>query len=240
MDATKLKEILDLHKKWLNDEDGGIRADLSYADLRSADLSYADLSSAKLYSANLSSAKLYSANLYSANLSYANLSSADLSSANLRSADLSYANLRYADLSYANLSSANLRSANLRSADLSSADLSSAINYEPFRFLIAPQVGPFWAYKKCRSGTVRVEIPADAQRVNACGSRKIRVSKLRVAELVDGAADDLRSLRDGTNPLDYKIGAEFEPDTFDPSPQVECSHGLHVFLTIEEAKEFSL
>ena len=39
----KLSEILDLHKKWLNDEEGGARADLRSADLSSADLRSADL-----------------------------------------------------------------------------------------------------------------------------------------------------------------------------------------------------
>ncbi|MFA5378081.1 MAG: pentapeptide repeat-containing protein [Dehalococcoidia bacterium] len=83
-----LKEILEKHLEWLDCKDGDGRADLSYADLRSADLRSADLSYA--------------------NLRYANLRSADLSYANLRSADL-----RSADLSYANLRSADLRSADL-------------------------------------------------------------------------------------------------------------------------------
>jgi uncharacterized protein YjbI with pentapeptide repeats len=104
----------------------GERANLSYADLRSADLSYANLSSADLRYANLRYADLSSANLRYADLSSANLRSADLRSANLRYADLSSANLRSADLRSANLSSANLSYANLRYADLSSADLSSA------------------------------------------------------------------------------------------------------------------
>ena len=60
----ELNEILEKHKKWLKNEVGGERADLSGADLRYA------------------------------NLSGANLSGADLSSANLRYADLSGANLR--------------------------------------------------------------------------------------------------------------------------------------------------
>ena len=110
---SELNEILAKHKKWLNDEKGGERANLRYANLSSADLRYADLSSADLSSADLSSA-----NLRYANLSYANLSSANLSSADLRYADLSYADLSSVDLSYADLSSADLSSANLRSADL--------------------------------------------------------------------------------------------------------------------------
>ena len=78
-----LKQILELHKKWLNDEDGGKRADLSDADLRCADLSGADLRDA---------------NLRCADLSGANLRCADLSGADLRDADLRGANLRCADL----------------------------------------------------------------------------------------------------------------------------------------------
>ena len=36
MDAEKLKEILDLHEKWLNDEVSGVRADLESANLKFA------------------------------------------------------------------------------------------------------------------------------------------------------------------------------------------------------------
>ena len=44
----ELEKILELHKKWLNDEQEGIRADLSYVDLSKADLRYANLSYADL------------------------------------------------------------------------------------------------------------------------------------------------------------------------------------------------
>ena len=79
----RLSEILAKHKAWLNNEEGGERADLSDADLRNADLR--------------------NANLSYANLSYANLSNADLRNADLRNTDLSDANLRNADLSNADL-----------------------------------------------------------------------------------------------------------------------------------------
>ena len=68
-----LKMILDKHHKWLKNELGGVRANLSYASLSGADLS-------------------------GANLNYANLNYADLSGADLSGADLSYADLRNADL----------------------------------------------------------------------------------------------------------------------------------------------
>lgn len=50
MDITKeqLDEIIEKHKKWLRDEEGGTRADLTHADLRDANLRYADLTRADL------------------------------------------------------------------------------------------------------------------------------------------------------------------------------------------------
>ena len=48
MTKSELNEILEKHRKWLNDEEGGERADLSGANLSGADLSWADLSGADL------------------------------------------------------------------------------------------------------------------------------------------------------------------------------------------------
>lgn len=64
MRTEELKTVLDLHKKWLAREPEGVRADLSYADLRNADLSdaylrRADLSGADLDGADLSEALFY-------------------------------------------------------------------------------------------------------------------------------------------------------------------------------------
>ena len=95
----ELAEVLEKHRLWLDDEEGGEQADLSGANLRDA--------------------YLRGANLDDANLSGANLSGANLGGANLRDANLSGANLRDANLSGANLSGANLRDANLRGANLS-------------------------------------------------------------------------------------------------------------------------
>ena len=53
MTKEELKEILDSHKKWLNNEPDGKKADLSDADLRFADLRFADLRDADLRDADL-------------------------------------------------------------------------------------------------------------------------------------------------------------------------------------------
>lgn len=110
MTRDELDKILDAHKKWLNGEEGGIRADLHGADLRCAYLSNADLSGA------------YLCCVY--------LGDADLSGADLREADLHGADLRYAHLSSANLSGANLSGADLKGTNLSGAkSVLSAIDY---------------------------------------------------------------------------------------------------------------
>jgi len=92
----------------LRGEPGGVRADLSGADLRGAYLIRADLSGADLRGANLLCA---------------DLRDADLSGADLSGADLIGADLRDADLRAAALRAAALRGAYLRGADLSGADL---------------------------------------------------------------------------------------------------------------------
>ena len=180
------------------------------------------------------------ANLRGANLSGANLSGADLRGANLYGADLSGAylygaNLSRADLSGADLSGTYLYGANLSGAYLSGAYLSGAKGLHLFR--ITPD-GVFLAYKKLASGEIAtVNVPYEAQRVNAYGSRKIRVSMLRVEE-ISGVSNG--KTRTGTHHagLAYEPGAVLTCDDFDPDPRVECSRGLHVFLTREEAEEW--
>ena len=73
MTKEELALILDKHKKWLNDDPDGERADLSDADLSGVDLSGADLSGADMRGANMRSADMRDADLSGANLSGANL-----------------------------------------------------------------------------------------------------------------------------------------------------------------------
>ena len=118
MNAIELKEILEKHRKWLQGDPNGMRADLSETNLSHANLFHADL-----FRADLSHADLSEANLSEADLSEANLSGTNLSGANLSEADLSEANLSGTNLSEANLSGANLSGANLSEADLSGTNL---------------------------------------------------------------------------------------------------------------------
>ena len=82
-DGRTLEEVLELHKKWLNDEKGGERAklsrenlnhaDLRYTNLNYADLTYSNLSFSNLNNANLRYTKFYLTNLYKAKGSFVSL-----------------------------------------------------------------------------------------------------------------------------------------------------------------------
>ena len=78
MTQEELSMVLNRHKKWLNNEEGGEKADLSGADLSRANLIGADLSRVSLSRANLRGADLSGANLGGANLSGADLHGANL------------------------------------------------------------------------------------------------------------------------------------------------------------------
>ena len=68
MKTKELNEKLELHKMYLLGEKGGLKLNLSRADLRGADLSRADLSGAYLSGVYLSKANLRGANLRGVNL----------------------------------------------------------------------------------------------------------------------------------------------------------------------------
>jgi uncharacterized protein YjbI with pentapeptide repeats len=204
-------------------------ADLRVANLSDADLSDADLMRADLSDADLSDANLRGADLMRAYLMRANLRGADLSDANLRGANLMRADLSDADLSDADLRGADLRGANLSDAHLRGANLEGAKGLS--QFVVAGQ-GALVGYKKTTTGIVTLSIPVSAGRVNAYGSRKCRAEYAVVIDAPDGS----RSLHDSD--FTYTIGQTVRPDSFDPDPRVECSHGIHFFITREEAEEY--
>ena len=54
MDKARLNEILEKHKKWLNFENDGVRADLSHSDMSHSNLSHSNLNKSDLSHSNLS------------------------------------------------------------------------------------------------------------------------------------------------------------------------------------------
>ena len=217
-----------------------IRANLSGAYLSGADLSGANLSGANLSGADLSGAYLSGADLSGANLSGAYLSGADLSGADLSGAYLSGAYLSGAYLSGADLSGANLSGAYLSGANLIRANLSGAYLKDAkeadlaiARTRILPD-GDLIGWKKCQGGViVKLRVPEAAKRSHAFG-RKCRAEFADVVE-VFGAEFGI-STHDGKTK--YVVGERVMPDGFDEDWTIECSTGVHFFISRIEAENY--
>jgi len=172
------------------------------------------------------------ANLRYTNLRYTNLKGANL---NLRDAYLIGADLRDAYLIGAHLRGANLEGANLRGAYLRGAYLRGA-NLEGANlphFLIVPECGSFYAFKKTTKGVIKIQIPAKAKRTNSLTNRKCRAEFIKV---ISGAGIG------GTGPiyksLTYNKGDVITADSYDDDIRLECTNGIHFFMTVKEAEEW--
>ena len=162
--------------------------------------------------------------------------------ANLRSANLSGANLRSANLSSADLGGAYLNGANLNGADISGANLSGVKYNERTAFLalVCPEEGDFIAWKKVGEVIIKLRIPAEAKRSSAT-SRKCRCEYAEVLELqnLDGTPyNDYKVVNNNYVKTIYKVGEIVRPDSWDDNRWNECSHGIHFFITRDEAVRY--
>ena len=160
------------------------------------------------------------------NLSRANLRFADLRFADLSGAYLGEANLSGAYLCEANLSGAYLGEANLRGADLTDATLPA--------FQI-PE-GELHVWKSCNGVLVELAIPRHAKRTASLVGRKCRASEAYVRGIEVEAGDPPIRVTSSRG-LTYSIGEVVKPDSYDDDIRVECTNGIHFFLTKQEAKD---
>jgi hypothetical protein len=213
MDVKELKAVLDNHRLWIetrfDNNAKGCRAYLSEADLSGA------------------------------YLSEAYLRRADLSGADLRRADLIGAYLSEAYLIGADLSGAYLIGADLRRADLSGALIDDKTKFSAFQ--ICPEKGSFTAFKKVQNNVIlELQIPTSAKRTSSLVGRKCRASKAKVlCAWVDG-----KKVKSGifyskhNSDFAYEIGKTVTADSFDPDIRIECTNGIHFFITRKEAEEY--
>ena len=212
MERNKLKEILELHKKWLNGDADGRRANLQDADLQDMDLRGADL---------------WGADAQNASFAGADLQNADLGKADLRGADFFYANLQNVEL---------------RGADLRDARLQGAKNIPDLPWIsIVPECGSFIGWKRVGAHIIKLKILDDAKRSNATG-RKCRCSAAEVLEIqnTDGTESGIdRVYNNNYCGANYVVGEIVKPDSFDDDRWDECSNGIHFFITRQEAVDYA-
>lgn len=254
MNGEEIRIVLEKHEKWLNNEIGGIRADLREVALYGVDLNGTNLYGVNLIKADLRVAYLIKADLREATLIGANLSGADLREANLSGAILSGANLygvdlRGADLIGTNLSGADLSGAILYGANLRGADLSGAKNIPSYVcHLVCPEEGSFIGFKKAyttvpdsREAIVKLLITEDAKRSSAT-TRKCRCDKAKVISItsLDGKENFTTAYSYYDRIFQYTVGQTVIIDDFDEDRWNECSTGVHFFITREEAIDYTI
>ena len=93
-----LREILEKHEKWLNDEDGGEKADMQQSDMQRANMQRA--------------------NMQRANMKWADMRGVDMQQSDMRGADMRGANMQWADMRGADMQWADMRGADMRGVDL--------------------------------------------------------------------------------------------------------------------------
>ena len=206
--TEELKTILDLHKKWLNDEEGGERANLRCADLNGA---------------NLSSANLRCADLRCADLRYANLRSTNLSDADLR-----YANLRYADFSDADLSDAKYDETTSFFA-LQCPEEGSFIAYKKANLM---------NYNECiiKLSVAEDALRSSAtSRKCRCSKAKVISIEDMSGNMLD---NDTVAISGYDSNFVYKVGETVEVKDFNANRWSECASGIHFFITKDEARNY--
>ena len=165
-----------------------------------------------------------------ADLSYDNLAYAKLSGAILRRANLDGVNFSYSDLSGANLSGADLINSELEYADLTDTILDEKEQCRKGIVLTESIAG----YKKAyEDKIITLEIPVGAK-VFSINNNKRRTNKVKVIDM--HGETELSSIHD--NDFKYHVGDEIEIKDFDENYNVECSTGIHFFLTREEAEKY--
>ena len=226
INGVSLEEILNKHKKWLNGEIGGEKADLSDTDLRHVDLR----------GRNLTGIILRSADLSYASLSYADLSYADLIDTDLFHVDLSCTNLSNANLNKADLSGTNFNNANLKYTNLKDIRYNENTS---FFALQCPEEGSFIGYKKVNNKILKLLITEDSKRSSAT-TRKCRCSKAKVLSItnINNTKEYDKVISEYDNNFIYKVGEIIEVEDFDEDRWNECSTGIHFFITRYEAVNY--
>ena len=133
----------------------------------------------------------------------------------------------------------DLTYSNLKGCELEGADLE--INKIKHSFQIVPEEGSFVAWKKGESNCIlKLLISDKAKRHNYLVGRKCRAEYVDVLKIWNSKGYEIKECQNapyGTH-VQYTVGKRTYADSYDPDPRIECSNGIHFFLTRKEAEEW--
>ena len=179
---------------------------------------------------------------YNSNLSRARFGSADMDTVNLERCSL-----RNVNFDAARLQSVRFENCSLRNAYFEDSNMMREVTTNHPQL---PQ-GELEGWKLLCGGTgehdcypviARLRIPRDAQRVQPVVGYKCRASFVITEELFypEGikGSPSVHASYDRTTV--YRVGEWTVSDRYDDNPFVQCSHGIHFFLTRKEAEDYVL
>ena len=160
----------------------------------------------------------------------------------LQDAYLQGAYLRGADLRGADLRGAYLRDAYLQDAYLQDAKIDDPEKYKSI-FWIIPEQGSFEAWKKLANNSLaKLLIPVKAKRTCNLKNRKCRAEYVKVLAIwnEDGKkiTEEINKGDGDSKRIKYTTGQIIKADSFDDSVLNDCSHGIHFFVTKQEAIDY--
>lgn len=262
MDKIEIDKMIDLHQKWLNNEEGGVRAIFSGLDLDGYDFRGVTLSQAIFHACGLNGANFRGADLQGVEFSHSACHGTNFRDANLHKAIFNYTYLYGTIFINANLSDAlfdgyvegggiDFRYANVTNIHLTrihaplcervtmhTPGIENLVDVYP---LACPETGSFIAYKQLDHHIIaKLLIPEDARRSSAFG-RKCRADKAQVLGLFnyDGTPAAVAVGFSHHDPdFAYPIGETVSVPDFNPDRWEECSTGIHFFLTFREAVNY--
>lgn len=243
--------------------------DLQHASLAGVDMRDCTFECCRLDGANFVGAKLQGARFLDCSGFRTNFTDAEMQECcidNTASTDerdeLGECGLHHRLFDYVRFNKSDLQHAVLRSCDLSGASLHKAKvgtdilkRFEcmkltgaigiPKAIIAAVPVlpeGKFTGWKRCAYGRiVELQIPESARR-SAGLSRKIRADSALTISILSPYkwCKNARSQRDtGGYDCQYRVGFVTSAARWDPDPWSVCTHGIHFFLTREEAVAYS-
>lgn len=219
-----------------------LKIDISGADISGADISYTDMRGVNMRGVDMSCSDMRCADMRGANMSGADIRCARMSYADMRGANMSYTNISGANMSYTNMRGADISGSDMsctkmRGADMSGVNMRGVVN---LHYSHCPEDGSFIAWKKLSEGFIaKLEIPENAKRTSSIVGRKCRAEFVKVIAIYNGDKEVLEGISSYNNSKTiYKVGEIVTPDSYDNDPRVECTNGIHFFITKQEAMDY--
>lgn len=199
-------------------------------DLSNIDFSGINFTDAIGENINFSNCNLSNCDFTGSRFEHVNFDSANLQKSLLKNCDMRYANFHNADCRGTKFSCTIMECSNHEGIIIDDAT-------ENYR-MHCPEKGAFLGYKKCFNDLlVTLLIPADARRVCST-TRPCRCDKAKVINITSfdykEHYKEAWSLCASTD-FKYTLGEYVYPDSFNPDRWMESTHGIHFWMTPEEA-----